>query len=296
MGHAFVIDENGRHLLFSSTPELPISCYEDDLLKTDIPWHWRNGFTAGVVTEGSAVINVGAEEFVVEAGDGFFVNYGSLHQFSVNEWVGHCKMHTITFLPEMVGGTNDRAFQDMYVKPLIENYGFHGMKFSGAVAWQKELNRLTEKSWQYVVNEMENYPDVVCSTTSQIIFLLASHAADVSRPMSQKEIKDMIRIKKMLEYIEKNYREDVVISTVAESAGISESECLRCFHSMINTTPIQYLKNYRIRKASELLRTTDMKVVDISIAVGFQDMSYFAKTFRLIKSMTPSEYRNQYSL
>lgn len=68
------------------------------------------------------------------------------------------------------------------------------------------------------------------------------------------------------------------IDEIAESVSLSVSECLRCFHNTIGTTPIQYLKSFRIKKAAELLTNTDMKIVDIGIMCGFQDMSYFAKT------------------
>ena len=78
---------------------------------------------------------------------------------------------------------------------------------------------------------------------------------------------------------------------IAGSASLSESECLRCFHNTIGTTPIQYLKSYRIKKAAELLSNTERKIVDIGMACGFQDMSYFAKAFRGIYGCTPSEYR-----
>ena len=71
------------------------------------------------------------------------------------------------------------------------------------------------------------------------------------------------------------------------------SECLRCFHNTIGTTPIQYLKSFRIKKAAELLTNTDLKIVDIGIMCGFQDMSYFAKTFRNIYGCTPSKYRGK---
>ena len=72
--------------------------------------------------------------------------------------------------------------------------------------------------------------------------------------------------------------------------SLSVSECLRCFHRTIGTTPIQYLKSLRIKKAAELLTNTDMKIVDIGIICGFQDMSYFAKTFRNIYGCTPVSY------
>ena len=60
---------------------------------------------------------------------------------------------------------------------------------------------------------------------------------------------------------------------------------------MVGTTPIQYVKQLRIQKAAELLASTDQRIADIGAACGFQEMSYFAKTFRELKGRTPSRYR-----
>ena len=79
---------------------------------------------------------------------------------------------------------------------------------------------------------------------------------------------------------------------IADSATISVSECLRCFQATIGVTPIQYVKQYRIQKAAELLIASDRTISDIGGQCGFYDMSYFSKEFRKIYSCTPSEYRN----
>ena len=97
----------------------------------------------------------------------------------------------------------------------------------------------------------------------------------------------------MLQYIHNHFGEEITIDNIAASAAISKSECLRCFHNTIGTTPIQYLKNYRIERAAELLTDTEDKVVDLGIQCGFQDMSYFARAFRKVKGYTPTEWREK---
>ena len=97
----------------------------------------------------------------------------------------------------------------------------------------------------------------------------------------------------MLQYIQSNYAEDLSTENIARSAAISGSECLRCFRTMVGTTPIQYVKQLRIQKAAELLASTDRKIADIGALCGFQEMSYFAKTFRTLKGCTPREYRTR---
>ena len=95
----------------------------------------------------------------------------------------------------------------------------------------------------------------------------------------------------MLQYIQEHYGGELTLAKIAESASVSENECLRCFRSMIGSTPIQYVKQLRVQKAAELLVSTNRKISDIGAECGFQEMSYFAKTFRELKGCTPGDFR-----
>ena len=64
------------------------------------------------------------------------------------------------------------------------------------------------------------------------------------------------------------------------------------FKNMTGKTPIEYLNEYRIEKASHMLKYTDMQVTDIAYSCGFSDLSYFIKTFKNIKGITPGKFRN----
>ena len=97
----------------------------------------------------------------------------------------------------------------------------------------------------------------------------------------------------MLRHIQRSFAEEITVADIARSALISESECLRCFRDTIGVPPIQYVKRYRVQRAAELLSATDRKIADIGAQCGFQDTSYFTRSFREIKGMTPGEYRRQ---
>ena len=95
----------------------------------------------------------------------------------------------------------------------------------------------------------------------------------------------------MLRYVEEHYTEELTVEKLAGCVVLSESACLRSFRQFLGITPIQYVKQYRIEKAAELLLSTSKKIGEIGADCGFSDTSYFTKTFREIKHCTPREYR-----
>ena len=101
------------------------------------------------------------------------------------------------------------------------------------------------------------------------------------------------RIKTMLQFVQTHYAEDLTVEQIAASASISPSECLRCFHDMIGTTPNQYLRGQRLQRAAELLCGTTLQVTAIAAQCGFEDSSYFARSFRQLYGCGPTEFRRR---
>ena len=112
--------------------------------------------------------------------------------------------------------------------------------------------------------------------------------------VSQQEQIAAERMKQMLRFVEEHYAEELTVERIAASVALSESACLRSFRQMLGITPIQYVKQFRVEKAAELLRSTRLKTGEIGMECGFADGSYFIKTFREIKHCTPKEYRAKF--
>ncbi|SFG31994.1 AraC family transcriptional regulator [Oribacterium sp. WCC10] len=285
----------GRRMLWTGNEDFPFICCEDDLEQVEIPWHWQDKIEVGIVLQGSVEVSVEAERYTLSEGDGYFVNCDALNSCrQITDTPGKCSIRILIFDPAIIGGSDNNVFYDSYVDPIIKNNALKGLFLSKDEPWQKEIIRLAECCIEYCISSDEDIENKIRNTLPQMLFLLASHSTSDMRLISGKEAKDAERIRMMLSYIDEFYREDINVKILADSAEISESEVMRCFHNMLGTTPIQYVKNYRIRKAAELLKVSDDKIVDIAIECGFQDMSYFAKSFREAKGITPTDFRALY--
>ncbi len=91
-----------------------------------------------------------------------------------------------------------------------------------------------------------------------------------------------------------HWHDELEAAVVTEGcAVVSAGESKRVVRATIDTTPIRYLRQYRIRQAARLLCHTEERISDIASRCGFQDMSYFTKSFREQLGCTPTEYRRR---
>lgn len=283
------VDEAGRELVQHGRVPFPVACYHDDLNAFSVPWHWHEELEVLIVTEGTVLAAAGAEKFTVRRGDGVFINAGVLHA----DWSaapGECRLHSLVFHPRLVGGGQDSIFWQKYLQPLLSDTARGSIYLDQDCAWQRQALQALERAYEAMALEPPGYEFRVREALSEMVFLLAGHAP-AGQHLPKKALRSTDRIKTMLQYIQEHYAEDLTIDGIAASASISISECLRCFHDMIGTTPIQYLRQHRAQRAAELLCTTGLRVTDIAAQCGFQDSSYFARAFRQVYGCGPTEYR-----
>lgn len=283
-------DRSGRELLQHGTVPFPVACYQDDFRKMNVPWHWHEELEAVIITAGSCTVAAGNEKYTLHAGEGFFINSGILHGCWDMEGTG-CMFHSLVFHPRLVGGSLDSVFHQRYIQPLTARTAPEIVTLSMDMSWQKQALEAIEAAWQDCVGEAPGYEFRVRNSLSQLIFLLHANMPAAPAHTNEKNLRDAQRIKTMLSFIHDHFSEELSTKAIAASCTVSESECLRCFRSTIGTTPIQYLRRYRIQQASAQLTATGDKISDIAARCGFQDMSYFTSTFREMMGRTPTEYR-----
>lgn len=285
-------DPQGRELLEHGTALFPVACYHDDLSETEVPWHWHDELEAFVVETGTARVAVNGTDHIVTPGGGFFINTGALHGvWPEGEEV--CRLRSVVFHPRLVGGGVDSIFWQKYLEPLLSDPCRPCVRFFGGQGWEEEAGAVIQAAWQACVAEPGGFEFTVRERLSELIFLLTKHCPAVEKRPSEKRLRDGERIKVMLQFIQENYGEELTLEAIAKSANLSKNECLRCFRGMIGSTPIQYLKQVRVQQAAEQLVSTGRRISDIGAACGFQEMSYFAKTFRELKGCTPGAFRKK---
>ncbi len=100
-------------------------------------------------------------------------------------------------------------------------------------------------------------------------------------------------MKEALAFIEQNFQNDISVEDIASTCGLNRSYFGKIFKNAVGKSPQEFLLNYRMIKATELLKLTQLSVGDISIAVGYANQLHFSRAFINIYGISPREWRTQ---
>ncbi|NMA65379.1 MAG: AraC family transcriptional regulator [Clostridiaceae bacterium] len=101
-----------------------------------------------------------------------------------------------------------------------------------------------------------------------------------------------IYVEHALEFIDHNYEKDIKVIDIANYIGIDRSYLTNIFKKSMNISPQQYLINYRLEKACNLLKSTNLSISEISEKVGYPDPLSFSKIFKMYYDISPTKYRD----
>ncbi|MBN2617064.1 MAG: response regulator [Spirochaetales bacterium] len=96
-------------------------------------------------------------------------------------------------------------------------------------------------------------------------------------------------LKIALNYIKDNFADSLQLSSVAEICSVSSSHLSRLFTEHLGTKFIDYLNVYRIERATELLKNSNLSIKEAAFSVGYNDPNYFSRIYRKYMGVSPSE-------
>ncbi|WP_028611686.1 helix-turn-helix domain-containing protein [Paenibacillus harenae] len=115
---------------------------------------------------------------------------------------------------------------------------------------------------------------------------------NINRGIEQKlTSKPSVMVSKMVDYMERHYKDNIGVKEIADSVGASIYSANQWFKQESSQTVFDYLTKMRLEKAKCLLETTDYKVFEIALMVGYQNENSFIRAFRNYTKITPGKYR-----
>ena len=102
------------------------------------------------------------------------------------------------------------------------------------------------------------------------------------------------RLRRVKELVHARIEEELSINEMAELAGLSTAHFSQMFRRSTGESPHQFVLRQRVERAKEMLPKPGMRILDVAIACGFKTQQHFARVFRRMCGVSPTEYRHEF--
>jgi len=284
----FELKENKPH----GTKDDPFSTYhiENAGRSFQIPVHWHDEFEIIYVRSGFLAVSISGESYIGKTGDAFVVSPGNLHL--MGSQTGTVDYYTFLFPLKYISFRTDDMLDEKLLEPL--NSG-HLMICPRVKDTAKELCEQLIEIYEAKKDESES--KIATQVRTKIILLqfileMWKKGFVIENDTSGRNTVE----KEMVSYIQQNFTGKISLREFGEQFHLSEKYISRYFKEHFHITLSQYVTYLRLEHAKQLLQDTDIPVTDVAMQSGYQNVSYFIRSFQKAYAVSPLKYRkNNYS-
>lgn len=259
--------------------------------RTMIHKHWHREMEILYIKTNGLLVDIGTESFVGEEGDIFFIPSNLLHSAMQKDGLGST-FYAIVFDMNFLSSFGMDRIQQQYLGPLQKSPGKFVYHFKSKDPQYNQIQQLVKQIIDAFGNQLPGFELLIKGLLYQFIYYLSNHISTTAfTEESPQDVLVAIRIKQILSYIEEHYTLPISLKAIAKEVDLSEQYFCRFFKKYFHTTFNSYLTQYRLNRAEVLLKHTQMPIIEVAMAVGFESANYFTIVFKKNKGQTPSEYR-----
>lgn len=179
-------------------------------------------------------------------------------------------------------------FDGLRVKQTLEMAGLN-LNQPVYKARFKDIAQTMKEEMLYIINHKDASPFHLIGHLYLFIdaLLRSSNSTQITKGNTLRDF----YIKEAISYIEQNFQNEITIEDIARFCGLNRSYFGKIFHENIGKTPQEFLISYRMTKAAELLKLTDLQIADIGNAVGYPNQLHFSRAFKNIYGIPPRQWR-----
>lgn len=279
----FELKENKPH----GTKDDPFSTYhiENGGQSFQIPVHWHDELEIIYVKSGFLTVNISGENYIGKPGDAFVVSPGNLH--FMGSQTGTVDYFTFLFPLKYIAFRSDDMLDDKLIEPLNSGHLMISPEIKDTVKEQcEQLARVyaaeIDKSESKITNQIKK----------KIILLQFIHELWKKGFIVENDTTGRNTVEKeMVSYIQQNYTGKILLREFGEQFHLSEKYISRYFKEHFHITLSQYVTYLRLEHAKQMLQETDISVTEVAMQSGYQNISYFIRSFKKTYGVSPLKYR-----
>jgi AraC-like DNA-binding protein len=252
------------------------------------PSHWHEHIEFLYVRSGKGIIECDQVPYNVKQGDLIVVNSGELHcGYGVTEEISY---YCIIVAPELIHSSMPDICDVKYISPIKRNL----ILFNNRIGNDNDISECI----RLIVSEHENRRigfelSIKALVYRMLVILIRDHALTMLPPTgSARRKREMERLIDVFEYIENNHSRSITVEELAKMLNVSISRFSHLFREAAAASVTEYINSVRIRRAADLLGSTDMNITQAAMASGYNDVNYFTRQFKKHMGISPSAFRS----
>ena len=251
----------------------------------EMPLHWHKEFELIRVLSGTFHVFLQNTEYTMQAGDVALVSSGALHRGTPENCTYECIVFDLNMLRRYPGDKISAWLS------AIKNGE------ASALGYYPKGSRDFCQTVHALFDCLRDEPPYYELTVYSLLYGLfgALHQEDViqigtASPHRNRQA-DTMRL--LLNWIEVHFREPITLSQLGEIAGVNEKYLCHLFKDFTDCTPIDYINKLRVEQALREIQENHLSITEAAFESGFNDLSYFSRTFKKYKGHSPSFYKKQ---
>lgn len=273
--------ENAKH----GETTFPVQRYITNLTDPGqvVTTHWHEEAEFTLITRGACLYHIDLVDYEVQEGDLLFIPPLLLHSISA-QLKEKATSETYVFHMNFLGGNSADICSIRYFKPIMDReitMPYLIKKDHPAYASLLEIFQQTHALYE---EKPADYELALKALLLQLFFVLLQYSEKNTSPDLGKTSD---KLKQVLDYIELHYTESIAVSELARLCHFSDYYFMRFFKKHMNMTCVEYIVSLRLEKSVELFKEGNTSILDVSLSVGFRNLSYFHRAFKKKYHMTP---------
>lgn len=268
------------------TREFPVEFHHIDSHhpRYAMPYHWHMEFELLRVLKGEFCLTLDGQEFSLQAGDYALIGGGILHGGFPRNCVYECIVFDLR--PFAQGQTAGRGVLEQFLSRKLLAREYYPSFMTG-------FTHILQGLFSAVSQDGPGRELLMQGELYRFFGLLLQEGAySAGQGETREPERRILQLKQALAVIENHFDRDITLEELSRAAGMSPKYFCRFFRAMTHRTPIEYLNYYRLERACYLLTSTDLPITRIAMDCGFNDLSYFIRSFKKQKGVTPKKYRD----
>ena len=259
---------------------------------TNVPLHWHDEVEFIYIKVGTGIITVDFQKYIVQGGDIAIIWPGQIH--SIEQLHDQAmEYENIIFQTSLLGeSVIDRSYAQ-FIKPLLDGHFSTPAILTNQSAAYATVRHCLDKNDNIGMSFPDGYPLAIKGNLFSLFFAIYTAYATEPATITDRSGKDrnMEKIKSVIKYVEMHYADAMTIGDMAALVGFSESHFMKFFKQTMGIPFTTFLNNYRLAMAARLLLQSEETILNIASEVGYDNLSYFNRSFKGKYGMTPSAYR-----